>query len=108
MYSYSSAASTLDSSTEILIRWGTETLQTHASPETRFPMIIPCPGVAMATAQAQSSSLLSESNPVQIRYDHRTEELNPLRIISQKQRPRQTQLTIQTEADPPKQRRGCF
>lgn len=42
------------------------------------PMIIPGAEVTIATALAQSRSLPSQSNPVQIRYDHHREELNPL------------------------------
>lgn len=70
------------------------------------PMIIPGHGVTMATAPAKSPSLPSQSNPVQIRYDHHTEELNPVRIISQKQRlcdklaAIRSPLRLQTEADP--------
>lgn len=54
--------------------------------QTPGPMIIPGPEVTMATAPAKSPSLPSQPNPVQIRYEHHTEELNPVRVTSQKQR----------------------
>lgn len=49
-------------------------------------MITPGPEVTMATALAQSPSLPSESNPVQIRYDHHTEELNHLGLYLRNKR----------------------
>lgn len=49
-------------------------------------MITPGPEVTMATALAQSPSLPSESNPVQIRYEHHTEELNHLGLYLRNKR----------------------